>query len=71
MEEDDLEMALNKMMVIFRYVEDKDVFEDLYKRKLAERLVRFVSILGIFNVQDEFYLFRFRSYQLLTMQKLQ
>lgn len=55
MEEAELETVLNKMMIIFRYLEDKDVFEDLYKRKLAERLVRFSSSFEIFKVQDDIF----------------
>ena len=39
LEEAELEEALNQMLTVFRYIEDKDVFEVFYKKKLAERLV--------------------------------
>lgn len=38
-EEADLENALKQIMVIFRYVEDKDVFMKFYSKFLARRLV--------------------------------
>lgn len=40
MEETELDETLIQMMVVFRYIEDKDVFEGFYKKRLAERLVR-------------------------------
>lgn len=40
MEEADLDRTLNQMMIVFRFIEDKDVFEGFYKKRLAERLVR-------------------------------
>lgn len=39
MEDAQLESALDQIMIIFRYIEDKDVFEGFYKRRLADRLV--------------------------------
>lgn len=39
LEEAELEEALNDMLTVFRYIEDKDVFEVFYKKRLAERLV--------------------------------
>lgn len=39
LEEAELEEALNQMLTVFRYIEDKDVFEVFYKKRLAERLV--------------------------------
>ncbi|RDA82781.1 hypothetical protein CP532_0855 [Ophiocordyceps camponoti-leonardi (nom. inval.)] len=38
-EEADLERTLSQIMVIFRYIEDKDVFQKFYSRMLARRLV--------------------------------
>lgn len=40
LEDAELEAALDQIMIIFRYIEDKDVFEGFYKRRLADRLVR-------------------------------
>lgn len=40
MDDADVETALDQVMVVFRFIEDKDVFEGFYKRRLAERLVR-------------------------------
>lgn len=44
MEDAELEAVLDQVMIIFRFIEDKDVFEGFYKRRLADRLVRFHSI---------------------------
>jgi len=38
-EESELEDILNSVMVIFKYVEDKDVFQKFYSKMLAKRLV--------------------------------
>ncbi|ODA76238.1 hypothetical protein RJ55_08083 [Drechmeria coniospora] len=38
-DESDLERILTQIMVIFRYIEDKDVFQKFYSRMLARRLV--------------------------------
>jgi len=38
-EEGELEDLLNNIMIIFKYVEDKDVFQKFYSRMLARRLV--------------------------------
>ncbi|KAK0553485.1 ubiquitin ligase (cullin) of SCF [Tilletia horrida] len=38
-----LEEALEKAMVVFKYLEDKDVFQKFYARLLAKRLVHFTS----------------------------
>lgn len=43
-EEDDIEKQLNRVMTIFRYVEDKDVFNKFYSQSLAKRLVHGTSI---------------------------
>ncbi|KAI9140141.1 Cullin [Paraphysoderma sedebokerense] len=38
-EEGELEDLLNSIMVVFKYVEDKDVFQKFYSKMLAKRLV--------------------------------
>ncbi|EHL02951.1 putative Cullin-1 [Glarea lozoyensis 74030] len=38
-EESDLENTLNQIMTIFKYIEDKDVFQKFYARMLARRLI--------------------------------
>ena len=38
-EEADLENSLSQVMTIFKYIEDKDVFQKFYSRMLAKRLV--------------------------------
>ncbi|KAJ7645450.1 Cullin [Mycena polygramma] len=42
-EEEDLEAALNRVMVLFKYIEDKDVFQQFYTTKLSKRLIHGVS----------------------------
>ncbi|KAI0647741.1 Cullin-domain-containing protein [Trametes meyenii] len=42
-EEEDLESALNKVMVLFKYIDDKDVFQQFYTTKLSKRLIHGVS----------------------------
>ncbi|PSR71940.1 hypothetical protein PHLCEN_2v12150 [Hermanssonia centrifuga] len=42
-EEEDLEGALNKVMVLFKYIDDKDVFQTFYTTKLSKRLIHGVS----------------------------
>ncbi|KAG1774835.1 Cullin-domain-containing protein [Suillus placidus] len=42
-EEEDLEGALNRVMVLFKYIEDKDVFQTFYATKLSKRLIHGVS----------------------------
>jgi len=42
-EEGDLEGALNRVMVLFKYIEDKDVFQTFYTTKLSKRLIHGVS----------------------------
>jgi len=37
--EDEVEARLDKVIVIFRYLQDKDVFENYYKQHLAKRLL--------------------------------
>ncbi|KAF2722984.1 Cullin-domain-containing protein [Polychaeton citri CBS 116435] len=45
-EEDDMEKMLNQVMTIFKYIEDKDVFQKFYSRTLAKRLVHGTSASG-------------------------
>lgn len=42
-EEDDMEKSLTQIMTIFKYIEDKDVFQKFYSRNLAKRLVQSTS----------------------------
>ncbi|KIK69633.1 hypothetical protein GYMLUDRAFT_34019 [Collybiopsis luxurians FD-317 M1] len=42
-EEVDLEGALNRVMILFKYIEDKDVFQTFYTTKLSKRLIHGVS----------------------------
>ncbi|XP_070546988.1 cullin-1-like [Ptychodera flava] len=39
-EEAELEDTLNQVMVVFKYIEDKDVFQKFYAKMLAKRLVQ-------------------------------
>ncbi|KAJ7033020.1 Cullin, partial [Mycena alexandri] len=41
--EGDLEGALNRVMILFKYLEDKDVFQTFYTTKLSKRLIHGVS----------------------------
>ncbi|KAJ7623344.1 ubiquitin-protein ligase [Roridomyces roridus] len=41
--ETDLESALNQVMILFKYLEDKDVFQTFYTTKLSKRLIHGVS----------------------------
>ena len=45
-EEDDMEKMLNDIMTIFKYIEDKDVYQKFYSRHLAKRLVNGTSASG-------------------------
>ena len=38
-----MENTLNQVMVVFKYLEDKDVFEKFYRQMLANRLVSHMS----------------------------
>lgn len=42
-EESELEETLNQVMIVFKYIEDKDVFQKFYSKMLAKRLVQHVS----------------------------
>ena len=37
--EDDLEATLDRVMLLFRYISEKDVFEKYYKQHLSKRLL--------------------------------
>jgi len=39
MSEQDIEVVLDKTMVLFRFLQEKDVFERYYKQHLAKRLL--------------------------------
>ena len=39
MTEDDIEKVLDKVMMLFRFLHEKDVFEKYYKQHLAKRLL--------------------------------
>ncbi|KAJ7057195.1 Cullin [Mycena amicta] len=41
--DDDLESSLNRVMILFKYLEDKDVFQTFYTTKLSKRLIHAVS----------------------------
>ncbi|XP_031636613.1 cullin-1-like [Contarinia nasturtii] len=43
LEEAELEHALNQVIGIFKYIEDKDVFQNFYSKMLAKRLVNYTS----------------------------
>lgn len=45
-EEDDMEKMLNQVMTVFKYIEDKDVFQKFYSKGLAKRLVSGTSASG-------------------------
>jgi cullin 1 len=42
-EESELEETLNQVMIVFKYIEDKDVFQKFYSKMLAKRLVQHMS----------------------------
>lgn len=42
-EEAELEDTLNQVMVVFKYIEDKDVFQKFYSKMIAKRLVQHMS----------------------------
>merc|ERR1712088_633548 len=42
-EEAELEDTLNQVMTVFKYIEDKDVFQKFYSKMLAKRLVQHMS----------------------------
>ncbi|KAG8918581.1 hypothetical protein FRC01_001784, partial [Tulasnella sp. 417] len=44
--DEELEDALNKVMILFKYIEDKDVFQTLYTTKLSKRFMHGVSVSG-------------------------
>ncbi|XP_014235584.1 cullin-1 [Trichogramma pretiosum] len=42
-EDAELEETLNQVMVVFKYIEDKDVYQKFYSKMLAKRLVQHMS----------------------------
>mmetsp|Transcript_12104 Transcript_12104/g.16723 ORF Transcript_12104/g.16723 Transcript_12104/m.16723 type:complete len:764 (+) Transcript_12104:138-2429(+) len=42
-EEQEMDLLLNDVMVIFKYIEDKDVFQTFYSKMLAKRLIHGTS----------------------------
>ena len=42
-EESEVEETLNQLMVVFKYIEDKDVFQKFYSKMLGKRLVQRMS----------------------------
>eukprot|EP01117_Protostelium_nocturnum_P002954 TRINITY_DN1388_c0_g1_i1.p1 TRINITY_DN1388_c0_g1~~TRINITY_DN1388_c0_g1_i1.p1 ORF type:complete len:763 (+),score=225.09 TRINITY_DN1388_c0_g1_i1:188-2476(+) len=42
-EENEMEQLLNDVMVVFKYIEDKDVFQTFYSKMLAKRLIHGTS----------------------------
>ena len=42
--EEDMEVVQDKVMMLFRYLKEKDVFEKYYRQHLAERLVAGKSV---------------------------
>jgi len=42
-EEQEMEQLLNDVMVVFKYIEDKDVFQTFYSKMLAKRLIHGTS----------------------------
>lgn len=43
LEDSELDEALNQVMTIFEYIDDKDVFQQFYKKRLAKRLIQSTS----------------------------
>ena len=43
-EEEELEGVLNNVMLIFKYITEKDVFQKFYRNLLASRLVNDTSV---------------------------
>ncbi len=42
-EETEMEQLLTDVMVVFKYIEDKDVFQTFYSKMLAKRLIHATS----------------------------
>lgn len=42
-EESEIEDTLNQIMIVFKYIEDKDVFQKFYSKMLGKRLVQHMS----------------------------
>src|SRR5581483_7704934 len=54
LEDQEMEDTLNQVMVVFKYLEDKDVFQEFYSKMLANRLVSHMSP----SYEDEFLMIR-------------
>ena len=44
--EDDVDATLDRVMMLFRYLQEKDVFEKYYKQHLAKRLLSGRAVSG-------------------------
>ncbi|THU69714.1 hypothetical protein C4D60_Mb08t17290 [Musa balbisiana] len=66
--EEDVEVVLDKVMMLFRYLQEKDVFEKYYKQHLAKRLLSGKSPSAPCNLPAEILVIceKFRSYYLGT-----
>ncbi|KIJ19673.1 hypothetical protein PAXINDRAFT_109139 [Paxillus involutus ATCC 200175] len=51
--DDDIEVTFSDVMVLFKYIEDKDVFRELYTQKFAQRQVDFVLTLKSHQHEDD------------------
>ena len=51
--EDDAEATLDRVMMLFRYLQEKDVFEKYYKQHLAKRLLSGRVVLCVTSVVPE------------------
>lgn len=51
-DDDDIETTLDKVMILFRYLAEKDVFEKYYKQHLAKRLLSGRAV-SYFLVQEQ------------------
>jgi cullin 1 len=43
-EESDVDLCMNNIMIVFKYIEDKDVYQKFYSKMLAKRLVYDTSL---------------------------
>ncbi|KIJ19667.1 hypothetical protein PAXINDRAFT_109133 [Paxillus involutus ATCC 200175] len=51
--DDEIEVTFSDVMVLFKYIEDKDVFRELYTQKFAQRQVDFVLTLKSHQHEDD------------------
>jgi len=47
--ENEVNNKLNNVITIFKYLSDKDIFEDFYKQHLADRLLHMKSVSDLFE----------------------